>query len=199
MWGGNVPWPCGVGIRSTTCGHSSGLKFLQLTRWCVCVASVLLAAYASEAIACCVLASNLMLCSRTADAGRRLYSVAEVQGLLRRAERALALAKRALSPPFYEQAQEELPALWGVLAARAAAFPGQALLPVERGNVETAVDTTPAVSVPRCSGCGNNAAHLRKCAACKVAAYCSRACQVKHWKEGGHRRECAQLASGSAS
>ena len=27
------------------------------------------------------------------------------------------------------------------------------------------------------------------CARCKVVAYCSRACQVNHWK-GGHKKEC---------
>ncbi|PRW58422.1 hypothetical protein C2E21_2715 [Chlorella sorokiniana] len=37
-----------------------------------------------------------------------------------------------------------------------------------------------------CAQCSQPAMHLKKCAACK---------QVKHWKEGGHKAECAGLAA----
>ncbi len=50
--------------------------------------------------------------------------------------------------------------------------------------------------LPKCSGCGKEASSLKKCSSWHVAAYCSRACQVRHWKEGGHKQECAQLAVG---
>ncbi|PRW44345.1 ubiquitin carboxyl-terminal hydrolase 17-like isoform X1 [Chlorella sorokiniana] len=30
---------------------------------------------------------------------------------------------------------------------------------------------------------------LRHCANCKSKRYCSRECQVRHWKEGGHKAE----------
>mmetsp|Transcript_17840 Transcript_17840/g.38921 ORF Transcript_17840/g.38921 Transcript_17840/m.38921 type:complete len:186 (-) Transcript_17840:171-728(-) len=40
---------------------------------------------------------------------------------------------------------------------------------------------------------------MKKCAKCKQAYYCSRECQMRHWKSG-HRRECKELcAAASAS
>jgi hypothetical protein len=42
----------------------------------------------------------------------------------------------------------------------------------------------------RCDGCGQTAVELKKCSRCRAAAYCSRECQVRHWREGGHKREC---------
>ena len=43
-----------------------------------------------------------------------------------------------------------------------------------------------------CGGCGKPGA-LSKCAGCMRVAYCSKNCQVQHWKKGGHKRECKQL------
>mmetsp|Transcript_49257 Transcript_49257/g.73455 ORF Transcript_49257/g.73455 Transcript_49257/m.73455 type:complete len:170 (-) Transcript_49257:157-666(-) len=34
---------------------------------------------------------------------------------------------------------------------------------------------------------------IRKCKACKVAAYCSRPCQAQDWKRGNHKAFCKQL------
>jgi hypothetical protein len=31
---------------------------------------------------------------------------------------------------------------------------------------------------------------LLTCARCRMAVYCSRACQKRHWKDGGHKGEC---------
>jgi hypothetical protein len=42
------------------------------------------------------------------------------------------------------------------------------------------------------SGAGG-AEELKKCGACRVAHYCSRECQEKHWKEGGHKRTCKAM------
>ena len=44
-----------------------------------------------------------------------------------------------------------------------------------------------------CASCGQAAAKLSQCAACKSAVYCSRRCQVAHWKSG-HKAECPALA-----
>jgi hypothetical protein len=45
----------------------------------------------------------------------------------------------------------------------------------------------------RCSSCKAEASadrKLLKCARCKVAQYCSKECQVRDWKEGGHKLKC---------
>ncbi|XP_062567286.1 ankyrin repeat family A protein 2-like [Saccostrea cucullata] len=31
---------------------------------------------------------------------------------------------------------------------------------------------------------------LKRCGACHVTMYCGKACQVRHWREGGHKRNC---------
>ena len=48
-----------------------------------------------------------------------------------------------------------------------------------------------------CGGCDKPGA-LSKCAGCMRVAYCSKNCQVQHWKKGGHKRECKQLKLGAA-
>ena len=55
------------------------------------------------------------------------------------------------------------------------------------------VEPSPASVV--CFGCGKEAggddcSKLFKCSKCHVAAYCSRDCQVKDWKEGRHKLAC---------
>ncbi|PRW56505.1 ubiquitin carboxyl-terminal hydrolase 15-like [Chlorella sorokiniana] len=49
-----------------------------------------------------------------------------------------------------------------------------------------------------CDGCKRTALGLRLCARCRSCRYCSRQCQVKHWKEGGHKQQCAALAAKGA-
>ena len=45
-----------------------------------------------------------------------------------------------------------------------------------------------------CSNCGigerGGDAALKPCSRCKVALYCGRECQVRHWKAGGHKAVC---------
>ncbi|PRW56765.1 HIT MYND zinc finger [Chlorella sorokiniana] len=49
--------------------------------------------------------------------------------------------------------------------------------------------------LPRCDGCHRQALHVRKCAQCRSVSYCSQECQVRHWKEGGHKEACRTLAA----
>jgi hypothetical protein len=49
----------------------------------------------------------------------------------------------------------------------------------------------------KCTACGQDALHLRRCSACRAVHYCSPECQKRHWKECGHRQQCAQLAAAS--
>lgn len=46
---------------------------------------------------------------------------------------------------------------------------------------------------PACSVCSATEGKLKRCAGCFVAKYCSRECQVQHWKRGGHKEECKSL------
>lgn len=39
----------------------------------------------------------------------------------------------------------------------------------------------------------SSAEELKKCGACRVAHYCSKECQAKHWKDGGHKRTCKAM------
>jgi TPR repeat protein len=54
--------------------------------------------------------------------------------------------------------------------------------------------TTP--TLPCCATCGTpktTRRPLNTCSQCHTTHYCNRECQMKHWKEGGHKRECKQL------
>jgi hypothetical protein len=46
-----------------------------------------------------------------------------------------------------------------------------------------------------CSCCGEKDVDLQVCSLCHTVQYCSRECQIKHWKKGGHKQECKRLAS----
>lgn len=61
-------------------------------------------------------------------------------------------------------------------------------------TLELGYDDPPIPSTV-CFGCGKEAnetsTELSQCAKCHTAAYCSRDCQVKDWKEGRHKLACA--------
>jgi hypothetical protein len=42
------------------------------------------------------------------------------------------------------------------------------------------------------------AAQFKKCSRCGAVRYCTRACQVAHWK-AGHKRECGGGGGGGGS
>lgn len=31
---------------------------------------------------------------------------------------------------------------------------------------------------------------LKRCGACHVTMYCGKSCQIRHWREGGHKKNC---------
>ena len=52
-----------------------------------------------------------------------------------------------------------------------------------------------------CAACGKQeqaGEKYAKCAGCKRVVYCTRGCQKQHWKQGGHRQECNQVAATAA-
>jgi len=51
-------------------------------------------------------------------------------------------------------------------------------------------------TLPCCAACGTpktTRRPLNTCSQCHTTHYCNRECQMKHWKEGGHKRDCKQL------
>lgn len=53
----------------------------------------------------------------------------------------------------------------------------------------------PACKKLRTRLAGSPRSGFKKCSKCKRVVYCSRACQVTHWKKGGHKDECKKMAS----
>ena len=83
----------------------------------------------------------------------------------------------------------------------AAAQGGQHAFDEDVTRVEAALilSTRPPTAMPLervCANCSissnNEGVKLNACSRCKVVKYCSRACQLKHWKEGGHRKICSE-------
>jgi len=50
-----------------------------------------------------------------------------------------------------------------------------------------------------CNGCFKDSGDLLKCSGCGAASYCTKECQVNHWKIGGHRQVCAGRRNESPS
>ena len=64
-------------------------------------------------------------------------------------------------------------------------------------NANDAASAEQAVTTRACSACGKQLAGTvdkpedwKMCGRCKQAFYCGKACQVKHWKRGGHKLAC---------
>ncbi len=121
------------------------------------------------------------------------WSLEEVRGLLQTAKTALAKCKPWMPSEKHAQMKSGIANYSRAVEAAAARSPRATMLPA-RGGVVYGLQPRP----PQCCGCEKPSSNLKKCSSCGVAAYCSRACQVQHWKEGGHKQECAQLAAGSS-
>jgi hypothetical protein len=132
------------------------------------------------------------LCGRAK--GRR-FPLGEAQALQERAEQELQLCKPWLPTHAYQMYSGAFAASRVILVDAAAASPGQAMLPARQRMVKIVHEKSRVA----CSGCSQQVYQLRKCTACRAVSYCSRECQVRHWKEGGHRRECAQLAAAAGA
>jgi len=53
------------------------------------------------------------------------------------------------------------------------------------------ITTASAAIMDTCTFCNTESTvELKKCSACKVAAYCNVTCQKKHWA-AGHKKECS--------
>ncbi|KAG4252943.1 hypothetical protein FPRO03_08392 [Fusarium proliferatum] len=48
-----------------------------------------------------------------------------------------------------------------------------------------------------CHGCNNKAAKLMKCVKCGFFWYCGQKCQLRGWKENGHKEDCKILREGN--
>lgn len=61
-------------------------------------------------------------------------------------------------------------------------------------NSDHKMKKIPPIAQEECANCaavgGRNDTVLSKCSKCLLVAYCSRACQLQHWKDGGHKRFC---------
>lgn len=66
-----------------------------------------------------------------------------------------------------------------------------------RGMLQDAAAVMDAEGPPRCHCCNEMFVGLRKCSACKVAAYCSDSCQREHWAE--HKAEFRRLGAAAAA
>lgn len=101
-----------------------------------------------------------------------------------------------LCPPVPQPAHLALPSCPATCSPRSALLP--AICPPP-GLCTTVMENAPNFKQPKCDHCGEAALHLRACSACKSVRFCSKACQVANWKQGGHKAECATLAAARAS
>ncbi|CAJ1953007.1 unnamed protein product [Cylindrotheca closterium] len=74
---------------------------------------------------------------------------------------------------------------------------GRIISSVTRKEAKMAHSAKKAVLNSYCANCNKSLGTDggMKCSKCKVTLYCGRDCQVKHWKEGGHKQECKLLAA----
>jgi hypothetical protein len=85
-----------------------------------------------------------------------------------------------------------------VTARRVDAAPASSSVGIaeDKGFAQIAAILRAALPAPTCAVCAAEepkdagSTGLFTCGGCLGARYCSRACQKKHWKHGGHKAEC---------
>lgn len=66
----------------------------------------------------------------------------------------------------------------------------------QRVGDEAAPPRKPDTRSDPCFVCGTRPTTGSKhklCGGCKLIVYCSKECQAKHWKEGGHKQDCSKI------
>ncbi|KAL4440322.1 hypothetical protein ABPG75_003323 [Micractinium tetrahymenae] len=125
------------------------------------------------------------------------WDLGEVRRLLGLVQRMLPLCKPWLPRQAYDVEKSDLAKLEGHLKRLAAQHPGQMRLPaqedVQHGSAVLAMQAV----VPACAACGKEVLSLRACSACRSVSYCSRECQMRHWRApgSGYKAECSTLAA----
>jgi len=89
------------------------------------------------------------------------------------------------------------------LAAAQGHEPAKAAMPQVEAMLKASLGVTPpakqraALAPDACANCGilseSVGVKLNSCSRCKAVKYCGKACQLKHWKEGGHKKICPTL------
>lgn len=74
---------------------------------------------------------------------------------------------------------------------------GMGPIPIHMGSRTMHAPSSDAVplepDIPSCDACGAEYAGNLQCSKCESAFYCSRECQVDHWKRGHHKQNCPTL------
>lgn len=75
-------------------------------------------------------------------------------------------------------------------AAQVRAVPGPLARVLEIGSKLSPASSEVRDGEESCESCGTSKTGLSKCTGCGKVRYCSKACQVKGWSEGGHKSDC---------
>lgn len=86
----------------------------------------------------------------------------------------------------------------GVSLCVAGKFKESKVIGVSCGTLCAGASSTLSL-IGRCANCGLSQDGCRfSCGKCKFATYCSKECQVNHWKRGGHKQTCVQSPNSSS-
>lgn len=166
------------------------------------------AAYASLALAqlCAQLAAGVGAPRGLRMRGAGAAGIGEANALRQRAqEAATAVASyHRRVKPWLPGGLQQVAAGWLAGAAQLGAAPytpAQAAAASAADAADRPGQEFASGNFPVCSRCGSASLHVRKCAACRTAAYCSKECQAGDWKS--HKPQCkaivaAQRSSGAA-